>query len=432
MDRSKKSLKTLKGVSSSMVLDYFDLALHNIRSRKLRSWLTVLGIVIGVTAVVALIAIGQGMKRAIEREFEAIGYDTIIVFPGVSFAQGGGPGGGSGFFGGGLQPQPLDLNALRQVPQVAQIGYLRIETAMVTSAKMEGQGFLRVTGLGPGVKENFGGYFRYFVLEDGRAFDAEDQFVTVLGSRLATDLGVGVGDEINVDGQSFKVIGILQPVEQGRGGIGFGNINNALFVPAKALAALTQEEGKVSIVLVKAAKGAKVVDVANRIKAVMSRQGTPVSTVTAEEISQRVSGVLGAIQMTLASIAAISLLVGAVGVMNTMYTSVLERTREIGILKAIGAKDGHILSLFLIESGLIGLIGGGIGVLCGVGLSSGASGFIARAMAFGPLGGGASAEFSPELIIGTLIFSFVLGALSGVLPARQAAQLAPVEALRYE
>lgn len=411
-----------------MLLDYFDLALHTIRSRKLRSWLTVLGIVIGVTAVVALIAIGQGMKRAVEREFEAIGYDTILVFPGASFAQGGGP----GFFGGGLQAQALNLDALRQIPQVAQIGSLRIETAMVTSQKMEGQGFLRVTGLGPGVKENFGGYFRYFVLEDGRAFEPEDQFVAVLGNRLATDLGVTVGDEISIDNQNFRVIGVLQPVEQGRGGIGFGNINNALFVPIKALEALNQDEGKVSIVLVKAAKGAKVIDVANRIKAVMSRLGTPVSTVTAEEISQRISGVLGAIQMTLAAIAAISLLVGAVGVMNTMYTSVLERTREIGILKAIGAKDAHILSLFLIESGLIGLIGGAIGVLCGVALSSGAGGFITRALAFGPLGGGAGAEFSPGLIIGTLIFSFVLGALSGVLPARQAAQLRPVEALRYE
>lgn len=420
----------LREAHSPMLLDYLDLALHNIRSRKLRSWLTVLGIVIGVTAVVALIAIGQGMKRAVEREFEAIGYDTIIVFPGASFAQG--PGGGPGFFGGGSPPQALNLDALRQVPEVAQIGYLRIETAMVTSAKMEGQGFLRVTGLGPGVKENFGGYFRYFVLEDGRAFEPEDQFVAVLGNRLAADLGVGVGDEISIDNQSLKVIGILQSIEQGRGGIGFGNINNALFVPIRALEALNRDEGKVSIVLVKAAKGAKVTDVANRIKAVMSRLGTPVSTITAEEISQRISGVLGAIQMTLAAIAAISLLVGAVGVMNTMYTSVLERTREIGILKAIGAKDGHILSLFLIESGLIGLIGGAIGILCGVALSSGASRFITRALAFGPLGNGAGAEFSAELIIGTLIFSFVLGALSGVLPARQAAQLRPVEALRYE
>jgi putative ABC transport system permease protein len=117
-----------------------------------------------------------------------------------------------------------------------------------------------------------------------------------------------------------------------------------------------------------------------------------------------------------------------------MYTSVLERTREIGILKAIGAKDGHILSLFLIESGLIGFLGGVIGVLCGIGLSVLSSGFVARALAFGPVGGGASfgAEFSVGLIIGTLVFSFVLGALSGVLPARQAAHLRPVEALRYE
>lgn len=413
-----------------MLLDYFDLAYHNIRSRRLRSWLTVLGIVIGVTAVVALIAIGQGMKRSVEKEFEAIGYDTIIVFPGASFAQGGGP----GFFSGGLQPQALDLNALRQIPQVARIGYLRIETAMVTSVGMEGQGFLRVTGLGPGVKENFGGYFRSFTLEAGRTFELDDQFVAVLGNQLAANLKVGVGDEISVDNKTFKVIGVLQAIEQGRGGISFGNLNNALFVPINALEALNQDEGKASIVLVKAAKGAKVTEVAERIKTVMSRQGSPVSTVTAEEISQRISGILGAIQMTLAAIAAISLLVGAIGVMNTMYTSVLERTREIGILKAIGAKDGHILGLFLIESGLIGLIGGIIGVLCGIGISVGANGFIGRALAFGPMGGGASfgAEFSAELIIGTLFFSFVLGAISGTLPARQAAQLRPVEALRYE
>jgi putative ABC transport system permease protein len=257
-----------------------------------------------------------------------------------------------------LTAQPINLDVIRQIPQVAQVGALRIETAMVTSRKMEGQGFLRVTGLGPGVRENFSGYFRSFALAAGRDFQPDDQFVAVLGNSLATDLGVTVGDEITIDNQNFTVIGILQPIEQGRGGIGFGNINNALFVPMKALETLNQDEGKVSIVLIKAAKGAKVSDVANRIKAAMSRQGTPVSTVTAEEISQRISGVLGGIQMTLAAIAAISLLVGAVGVMNTMYTSVLERTREIGILKAIGAKDGHILSLFLIESGLIGFLGG--------------------------------------------------------------------------
>lgn len=410
-----------------MLLDYFDLALQSIRNRRLRSWLTVLGIVIGVTAVVALIAIGQGMKHSIEQEFERLGYDTIIVFPGGNISQGG------GFFGGGITSQVLDLEALSQSPQIAQIGALRIETAMVNSSSMEGLAYLRVTGLGPGVKENFSGYFRNFTLEAGRTFTNDDQFVVVLGNRLAADLKVGVGDKITIDDQEFAVIGVLQAVEQGRGGIGFGNINNALFVPIKALEALNQDAGKVSIALVKAAKGAKVSEVATHIKTIMSRQETPVSTVTAEEISQRVSGVLSVIQMTLAAIAAISLLVGAIGVMNTMYTAVLERTREIGILKAIGATDGHILSLFLIESGVIGLIGGVIGVLCGVGISSGASSFIGRTVALGFLGGASlGAEFSPELIIGTLCFSFVLGALSGVLPARQAARLHPVEALRYE
>ena len=417
-----------------MFMDYMAIALNNIRSRKLRSWLTILGIVVGVTAVVALIAIGQGMKRSVEKQFEAIGYDTILMFPGGGEAGGPGGGGGGGFFGGPREPAVLNLDAIKQSPLVEKVGFTRTETAMVKSAGLEGQGLLRLTGLSPGVTDDFRGYFRGFSIGEGRGFQADDEFAIILGHQVAGDLKVGVGEEIEADKKKFKVIGILAAVEGARGGLGGINVNNALFIPIKTMQDMYVNKGPVvSLVLIKAAKDTKVAQVSQRVKAIMDRQGTPVSTITAEEISQRVNGILGTIQMTLASIASIALLVGAIGVMNTMYTSVLERTRDIGILKAIGAKDRHVLNLFVIESGLIGLIGGVFGVLFGIAVSTGAGQFVGRALAFGPVGTGSfSAYFSPELIIGTLFFSFVLGAISGMLPARHAAQLRPVEALRYE
>lgn len=417
-----------------MFLDYMRLALHTIRNRKVRSWLTILGIVIGVTAVVALIAIGQGMQQSVKEQFEKIGYDTIMVFP-------GGPTGGEegqerrgppmmGLFGR-ESLVALDLGSLERLPQVAKFGYLRTETAIVNSPKM--QGILRVTGLSPGITEKFSGYFNGFPLAEGRKFQEGDQFVVILGHQVAADLGVGLGDEIAIEKQSFQVIGILAEMEERGGALGFRGMENALFVPIGALETLYGNEGTISMALVKAAEGADVTKVAQAVKMILSQQGNPVSTVTAEEISKQISSVLGTMQMTLAAIAAISLLVGGVGVMNTMYTSVLERTREIGIMKAVGAKDRHVLNLFLIESGLMGIIGGIIGILLGIVVSGVASRFMGGMLPFGPMEGGSfSATFSPGLIIGALAFSFALGAISGVLPARRAAKLRPVEALRYE
>jgi len=202
-----------------------------------------------------------------------------------------------------------------------------------------------------------------------------------------------------------------------------------------ALEQLYGGEGKVSEVLIEVADGTDVMQASSAIKTLYANLGTPVVTTSAEEMSQRIMGVLGGIQTSLTAIAAIALLVGAIGVMNTMYTSVLERTRHIGIMKAVGAKDRHVLELFLIESGLLGLVGGAIGILVGVGISSAAGGVLAGSLTVPGMQGASpsfSAVYSPWLIIGTLLLSAVVGALAGSLPARRAAKLKPVEALRYE
>ena len=426
-----------------MILDFLRLSWKELMTRKARSALTVLGIVIGVAAVVALIAVAQGMQATVKREFEAVGYDTILVFPGEApqgmegMPRPGGMGRLPSFEGreeGTVQLE--DLSHLEELPQVAAVGAIRVETAIVTASGLEGQGFLRVTGLSPGITEKFPGYFAGFSLAQGRSFGEDDEFVVVLGPKVAEDLGVDVGDKFTVENQEFKVIGILEGSEN-RGALRglSGDPNYGIYLPLAAVDSLFGEPGKISLALVKAAEGADVEQTAQLVRRAMTMAGTPVTTVTVQQMAEMATRMLRSIQSVLAAIAAISLLVGAIGIMNTMYTAVLERVREIGIMKAVGAKGKHILGLFLLESGLVGLIGGSLGVIVGAALASVAGRFIASSVTMGKAVTGEflfSPVFSAGLIVGALALSFGLGALAGVWPAQRAARLNPVEALRYE
>ncbi len=418
-----------------MLRDNLRLAVHNILHRRLRSWLTVLGIVVGVAAVVALISIGDGMKEAVREQFETVGYNTILLFPGAEGTTDGKIGAMRGMFGGAQRSAELDLALLGKIPQIVSYGAMRVETGMVTSSGMEGTGFLRITGLTDGVTDAFTGYFAGFPIAEGRGFASGDTDVLILGDQVAADLGVKVGDTVKIETTDFTVIGILAPIASRGGGLTFRGLDTGLFIPMPALEQLYGGEGKVSEVLIEVADGTDVMQASSAIKTLYANLGTPVVTTSAEEMSQRIMGVLGGIQTSLTAIAAIALLVGAIGVMNTMYTSVLERTRHIGIMKAVGAKDRHVLELFLIESGLLGLVGGAIGILVGVGISSAAGGVLAGSLTVPGMQGASpsfSAVYSPWLIIGTLLLSAVVGALAGSLHARRAAKLKPVEALRYE
>lgn len=441
-----------------MLLDYLRLSMKSLRHRSLRSWLTVLGIVVGVAAVVALIAIGEGMQRSVEKQFETIGYNTVIVFPAPEGAapgtegvpggfQGEGqssgrPGGMMGGFmgmrGGMGEASPVDMSALEALPMVVAAGAQRTETAMVTSEGMDGQGFLRLTGMTPSMPRNFPGYFGGYVIAKGRTFTDDDLHVVVLGSSVANDMVVGVGDQIVVETTPFEVIGILgQPDEEGRGGFTIGNMRNSLFVPIAALEDLYEGVGTITQALVEVTDGTNIEQATQLIRAAFAQAGTPVMTTTASEMSAQIKGVLNSLNMTLSAIAGISLLVGAIGVMNTMYMSVLERTREIGIMKAIGAKDEDVLSLFLIESTVLGIVGGALGILLGVGISGLAGRFISGSLTLGAMSrmagsAGLQPAFSLWLICAALGLSLVLGALAGALPARRGAKLPPVQALRYE
>jgi len=338
------------------------------------------------------------------------------------------------------------LESLAGLPSVAAAGAQREETALVTSEDLQGIGVLRLIGMTPSMPDDFPLYFEGYAIAEGRAFVEDDLHVVVLGPGVANDLGVGVGDEITVQGVPFEVIGILSEPETAAGrGFTVGDTKFSLFVPIPALESLFGEEGSFSMAFVEATDGANIEGVVQQIRNAFTQAGQPIYATTASELSAEIGAVVSSVNLTLSAIAGIALLVGVLGVMNTMYTSVLERTREIGILKAIGAKDRDVLGLFLIESSLLGLIGGALGILLGAGVSGLAGRLISGSLAFGTVSqvvesaglqatesSGLVPAFSAWLILAALGLSLLLGTLAGALPAWRGAKLPPVKALRYE
>lgn len=393
-----------------MILDLFRLSFRNIRHRGLRSWLTVIGILIGTAAVVALISVGQGLQRAISSRVEQIvGYNTILVT-------------GRGLNLG--QRIRLDIEAIRSIPGVRNAVAVRTETAYVEGPG--GKGFLAVLGYDPAMDE--------FVAEmnltvsAGRALAGRGE--VLVGSRTARMLGAQVGDEVTIEGRKFIVVGVLQALRAGGFATGGLSMADLLVISLPELRELFPGPELVQYAVVRLAERADITVVREQIRDHLRTVGERNATLTDfEDLTRNIQSVISGVQAFLAGIAGIALLVGGVGVMNTMYTAVLERTREIGILKAVGAKDAHVLLLFLFESGLMGLGGGALGLLIGFGVAWVATAIVSRVFqaqgAFSPV-------LSVTLVLGALFFSFLVGAIAGIFPAYRAARLPPVDALRYE
>lgn len=401
-----------------MLKDFFILILKGVRYRPIRSWLTILGVVIGVMLVVVILSLGSGIQAAVGRTLQMFGSDLVIIFPGEETNPLIG-------FLGSQKFREKDLLALENIPDVdfvvpMEIKMMNIEykgekKSLMVHAASWGK-FSKVLESSQGVK-----------LETGEWPKDDQASEVVLGYLTKNNLfktRVRLGDEIILKSKRMKVAGTISE-------IGNQADDNTAYVSMAMFRSLTGVREMAGAAFVKVLPGANIDLVARQIKFQLDKQETvrDFSVITPEKADRLVGGVLDVIELSLIFIALISLLVGAVGIMNTMYTSVLERTKQIGIMKAIGASRDAILSLFLIESGMIGLIGGLIGVALGifvaylVGLSAGDLG-IGGLFSFGDL------DFFGFGVI--LIITFVTGILSGILPARQAANMEPAEALRYE
>ena len=443
------------------------LAWRNIRSRQARSWLTILGILIGTMAIVTLISIGTGVENAVLRQFKDIGLDVILLTPDVGVMRQTTPVSvdigmadqvpsedrGSNSLSP-LIPTESDLDQMaqtesgdfdatrlrRDVPEVTEVGQIATQVLPVAAGNLAG--FVRVMAPSQDLITKFAGLLGGFEIAQGNGLDPARTNEILLGARTAQEMGVSIGETITVGGISFTVVGILAPSEEAREGLrsdllsgqsvevfqALANTDDAVFILYKQAIDLWPDRFMSSIVAIRIRSGISVTDTITKINTAVARQGLSMTPISTQALADNVQKTLGMVKIVLASIAAISLLVGAVGMMNTMYTAVLERTREIGILKSIGAKDRQVLGIFLIDSGLMGLAGGIFGLVIGVGLSFLGTSILGQWMGVTTF----SPAFPPWLLVGVVWFSFVLGALAGVWPAWHAARLDPVKALASE
>jgi putative ABC transport system permease protein len=403
-----------------MLLEALRLALNTVFRNKLRSFLTVLGIVIGVASVIAMVTVGQGSTAQVQSDVASLGSNLLMVRPG---AAGRGPGGGS------TDAPPLqlqDLTALtRDIPDIVAAAPVAAKQQTVVAGEMNHS--VTVTGT-----ENAYFDIRGWTLAYGRAFsDGELRTgapVCILGTTAETALlgeGNPVGSVIRVGKISCDVIGLLAKREAST----FGqDDNDTVVIPLRAMQRRILGKSDVQSISVTFRDGATAEDVTAQIQSLMRERrhitgnmNDDFNIFDMKQISSMLTGITGVLTGLLSAVAAISLLVGGIGIMNIMLVSVTERTREIGIRMAVGATEMQVLMQFLVEAIVLSLIGGALGIILGLGL--GAVGSYALNIGFVP---------DYRIILASFAFSAVVGVVFGYFPARRAARLDPIEALRHQ
>jgi len=395
-------------------------AFLSITRNKVRSFLTMLGVVIGVLSVILLTSIGNGLTVFVEKQFETLGSNILYVSPGEIISE-------EGSFNQEAAALSMATSklALSDVESLRRVGYPlgkvvpAIEGSIdVRTDQGKRKGFSMATT--PDYSE-----IRNTKTTKGRFFNESDvsgsRKVAVIGSKIAEKLFVGVnpvGQKVTLNRIRFEVVGVAE--SKSSGSMGGPDIDSTVYIPiTTARSALGQE--KISYILVQATDKKEIERAKTKIKEVMDRRlDTEDFSVTDQaEILKTIQTILGTLTIGLAGIAAISLIVGGIGIMNIMLVAVSERTKEIGLRKALGATPANILIQFLIESAVISTLGGVIGIILGI---------------LGALAIRAFFPATPDINSILLAFgvSLATGIVFGVYPAKKAAALSPIEALRYE
>ncbi len=394
-----------------MRFDYFLMAVNSIRHRKLRSWLTVAGIIIGVAAIISLLTISRSLESTLGQQFEQFGANRILISA-------------KGFQGPGTLSQGLTTEDVETIEKIAGFEYVLpglFRSAEITYRKEAG-----FTLIGALPAEHFEEFYADtgVELQAGRIIKDGEKNVAIIGSRVVEEMfsrELTVGNKITINKIEFRIVGILEE-------IGNAQDDNQINIPLEAAQEIFDAPESVDMIIAQVKSSSDILLLQERIEKELERKRGDINfqVLTAAQILEQINQILGIMQAVLVGIAAISLLVGAIGIMNSMYTSVLERTKDIGIMKAIGAQNSDILQIFLIESGLIGLVGGLLGTALGAGLALAIGSFSKNA--------GFLLIIKIEIIVVVfgLLFAFMVGVASGVLPAYQASKLKPVDALRYE
>jgi len=403
-----------------MLREYLKIAIKNLRTRPLRSWLTILGIVIGIFLIMSLLSLSEGLKETVLKQLRMIGKDIVIIIPGEITDI-------MTTLMGGTKLTEEDLNVVKKTRGVEAVLPMIYKAEVV---KYQGDS-KNVLLWGIDLKNSLKIYQEDlgFSITDGN-WPSPGKREIIVGNLVPKDIfpGLKPGTKAKIKGQEFEIVGILKS-------IGSKQDDSMIGLDLDLFREITGEKKGAFQALAKIKPGFSPEEIADDIKANLletskRKRGEAelsFSVLTNEKVTGIVSNIMGIIQVAVFAFASIAIIVGGIGIMNTMYTSVHERTREIGILKAVGAKNSTIISIFLIESGIIGLVGGVGGVILGLGVAK-----IIELIAQVNLILRIKASISLSIVIFGFAFSFLVGCLSGFFPARRAAKLKPVDALRYE
>ncbi len=404
------------------------IALDSLQSNKLRAVLTMLGIIIGVAAVILMVGIGRGAQASVEAQIQSIGTNVMFITPGSSNQ------GGVRTASGSAQTLTYaDATALANVPGVAAVAPEYDNRGQVV---YQGNNVnTRVAGVTPEYTT-----VRNMNVASGAFIDAaqvqSNSSVVVLGANVAQNLFAGVdpvGQSVRINNQTFRVVGVMEA----KGGSGFGSQDDQVFIPISTaqmrLFQPTQYRGSkvVSTINVQAASQDQTTAVQQAVTDLLRERHSlttadnDFSILSQQDILQTASTVTGVFTILLGSIAGISLLVGGIGIMNIMLVSVTERTKEIGLRKAIGARKRDIMAQFLTEAAVLSVVGGLIGVTIAF-----LGGHLLGGMNLGTF------KLTPSIGLDSVmlatVFSLGVGLFFGAYPANRAANLRPIEALRYE
>jgi len=417
----------IEGASSVRLLEVVRISFDSLLANKMRSLLTMLGVIIGVASVVSLLALGGGASQAITGQIEAIGTNVLTIMPGSPDDQG--PGGG-----GSAQTLSLDdADAIVALDlPVNGIAPLFSGNAQLVAPAADTNA--SVNGVTPDYQAvNTLTLASGSFLDDSQVRSASP--VIVLGSKTATTLfgsGEAVGQTVRIKDQPLRVIGVLVA----KGGGGFGSIDDQSFVPIslaqKRLFGGRTPDGngwRVSTITISAINSSDLDSIQARVSLMLRERhnleadgsGDDFNMLNQAQFLSTLTTITGVLTAFLAAVGGISLLVGGIGIMNIMLVSVTERTREIGLRKAIGARSGDILLQFVVEAVVLSLTGGLIGLALGAGVALAVT-----------LSGIISAPITLNAVLISIGFSTAVGLFFGIYPARRASLLNPIDALRHE
>ena len=407
-----------------MLLSVFLLALHSVLRNMLRSFLTILGIVIGVSAVITMVTLGNGATQAIETQITSLGTNLLIVKPGQRGPGGGGGGGGAG------------------VPHFTETDAAAIQSQIGGVAAVAPQGRASVTVVANGrnwvtsVTGSTNAWFETgnWKIASGRIFEDDEQkagaAVCLIGETVRREIyggtagQTGLGEMLRVKQFSCDVIGIL--VAKGQSGM--GDQDDTVVVPLHTLQRRVTGSRRVDALAVSMQDGADSTPLKASLRQLMRERrkldegdDDNFNIFDTQQLAETLASTMGVLTSLLGAVAAVSLLVGGIGIMNIMLVSVTERTREIGLRLAVGALEKEVLLQFLIEAVVLSALGGLVGIVIATGASYVLSGVM-----------GVPYAFDPTINLLSLVFSAFIGVVFGYFPARSAARMDPIEALRHE